>query len=72
MSEMSIYTPKANKKMANFVPLSVLSSRTSRAVLLIGVVLSFIHMIGILISVYYLVDRHMDPGKSISGPNKIN
>ena len=49
--------------MANFVPMSILSSHSSRAVLLIGIVLSFIHLIGILLSAYYLVERLIEPGK---------
>ena len=60
--KMSVYRSTTNKKMTNFIPTSILSSQTSRAVLLIGIVLSFIHVIGILISVYYLVDRLMQPG----------
>ena len=61
---MSVYRPNSSKKMtSNFIPTSILSSQLSRAVLLIGIVLSFIHMTGILISVYYLVDRLMEPGK---------
>ena len=61
---MSVYKPTSSKKMtSSFIPSSILSSQLSRAVLLIGIVLSFIHMTGILISVYYLVDRLMEPGK---------
>ena len=61
---MSVYKPTSSKKMTSiFIPVSILSSQLSRAVLLIGIVLSFIHMTGILISVYYLVDRLMEPGK---------
>ena len=61
---MSVYKPNSSKRMtASFIPNTILSSQLSRAVLLIGIVLSFIHMTGILISVYYLVDRLMEPGK---------
>lgn len=60
---MSVYRSNPNKKMTSVIPMSILSSQTSRAVLLIGIVLSFIHLTGILISVYYLVDRVMEPGK---------
>ena len=60
---MSAYRSNQNKKMANFVPMSILSSHSSRAVLLIGIVMSFIHLIGILLSAYYLVERLIEPGK---------
>jgi len=61
---MSVYKSNQNKKMANFVPMSILSSHSSRAVLLIGIVLSFIHLIGILLSAYYLVERLIEPDLS--------
>lgn len=51
--------------------MSILSSQTSRAVLLIGIVLSFIHMTGTLISVYYLIDRIMEPDKSERSENHV-
>jgi len=50
--------------MSTFIPMSILSSQSSRAVLLIGIFLSFIHLIGLLISVYYLVDRLIEPDQS--------
>jgi len=61
---MSVYRSSPNKKMTSFIPSSILSSKSSRAVLLIGIVLSFLHLLGLLISVYYLVDRLLEPDQS--------
>ena len=54
--------------LSDLLPVWLLSSQTCIRALLIGVCLSIIHTAGILLAVYLLLTRLIDPGKSSGHP----